>query len=155
MLEASMGLTWGIVTGEAVCSHILPKWLTGKHMMVSSNLLPESRVPLFPSHIHSTNKCQALIDQTQYWALIPSQICVSDPSICLCLLQASALSTPYSSQPSLSASPSPYTSPLGPASPEKPTPPPHSCLSAPSPASEEHVWTRVPSEVRGEKKKGS
>lgn len=41
---------------------------------------------------------------------------------------------------------------LGLIPPKMPTPPPQSCLSAPSPASEEHAWTRVPSEVREEEK---
>ena len=72
-------------------------------------------------------------------------------SVSVSLPQLSFLWALYSSQP-LSASPCCRISPVGSAFPEIPAPPPHCCLSAPSPASEEHVWTRVPSEVRGEEK---
>lgn len=135
MWEASVGLTWGIATGEEVCPHTLPKWLTRKHIAVSSSFLLEPRVPLIPSCIHSTNMCQALIiGQTQCWAPIPSQICVFAPNICfcLCLLQVSALWAPYSSQSSLSATLYPHTSLIGPASPEMPTHP-HTLVSLPLP----------------------
>lgn len=130
-------------------------------MAVSSSLLPEPRVPLFPSHIHSLTMCLAPIiarrsAELPSFQILPSLICVSDPVLapaCLCLSQPqeSALQAPYSSQ-SLSASPCPYISPVGPASPQMSIPSPHFCLSTLSPASEEHVWTRVPSEVRGEEK---
>ena len=64
------------------------------------------------------------------------------------------LSEPHTPPILLSRQSLPYTSPTGHTSPQVPTPPPQSCLSAPSPASEEHVWTRVPSEVRGGKEGG-
>lgn len=85
--------------------------------------------------------------------LIPSQVCVSVPSICSCpslsLLTPSICSQPHTPprppcQPALATTHPPKVS----------TPPPQSCLSALCPASEEHVWTRVPSEVRWGKKSG-
>jgi hypothetical protein len=51
----------------------------------------------------------------------------------------------------LTCTPMPFISPAGPVFPQVPPPPPQSCLF-PSLASEEHVRTRVPSEVRGEKR---
>lgn len=78
------------MTGEAVYPHILLRWLTGKHMAVSSSLLP--RVPLFPPHVYSKNMCQTPIrGQSQCSAPIPFRS-VFDPSICPCL--SLSVSTP-------------------------------------------------------------
>lgn len=128
----------GTVTGEAMCPHILPKWLTRKHMAVSSSLFPELRVPLF-SISHSFNK---QVSSTQHspgavLSSLPSQICISVPStcfFCLCLSwpQASALRAPSSLQSSSSASPWPRTSPVGLLS-QKCQPRPHNLVSLPLP----------------------
>lgn len=100
----------GTVTGEAMCPHILPKWLTRKHMAVSSSLFPELRVPLF-SISHSFNK---QVSSTQHspgavLSSLPSQICISVPvlasSVSVSLGPKHLLSEPHppSSSPHLPA----------------------------------------------------
>ena len=153
-------LLWALHERHCDRRAILPKWLTRKHIAVSHSLLSEPRVPLFLSHIHSTNMCQApTIGQAQCWTLIPSQICVTVPSICPCpslslLVPSICSQIPILLQVLLACQPLSLHVTCWTHFPQSANPTPQSCLSAFSPASEEHVWTRVPSEVRGGKKRG-